>query len=140
MATPNDIELHLDAGGLYREEVFTDQKIGTIRQLFPVKSDGSPDPGRAVIFAGQMLLLDDLLALTGGLRRDEILVTQVNYVKDARGVWGDAHTGTAARLVSMESPPTFTPICRLTIASGTVDIPTASAPIPRRNRISAGVS
>ncbi len=47
-------------------------------------------------FAGQALLLDDLIALTGGLRRDEIIVTQVNYVKDARGVWGDAHSGTAA--------------------------------------------
>ncbi len=47
-------------------------------------------------FAGQALLLDDLIALTGGIRRDEILVTQVNYVKDARGVWGDAHSGTAA--------------------------------------------
>jgi outer membrane receptor protein involved in Fe transport len=46
--------------------------------------------------AGQMLLLDDLIALTGGMRRDEILVTQVNYVKDARGVWGDAHSGTGA--------------------------------------------
>jgi iron complex outermembrane recepter protein len=46
--------------------------------------------------AGQALLLDDLIALTGGIRRDEILVTQVNYVKDARGVWGDARSGTAA--------------------------------------------
>lgn len=46
--------------------------------------------------AGQALLLEDLIALTGGLRRDEILVTQVNYLKDARGVWGDARTGTAA--------------------------------------------
>jgi len=53
----NDIELHLDAERLYREEVFTDQRIGTIRRLTPVKSDGSPDPGRAVIFAGQTQIL-----------------------------------------------------------------------------------
>ena len=57
MGNASDIELHLDAGRLYREEVFTDQKIGTIRQLIPVKSDGSPDPGRAVIFTGQTQIL-----------------------------------------------------------------------------------
>lgn len=57
LGNPNDIELQLDAGQLYQEEVFTDRKIGTIRQLIPVKSDGSPDPGRAVIFTGQTQIL-----------------------------------------------------------------------------------
>jgi len=57
VASPNDIELRLDAAGLYREDVYTDHKIGTIRQLIPVKSDGSPDPGRAVVFAGQTQIL-----------------------------------------------------------------------------------
>jgi len=33
VATPNDIELHMDAGQLYREEIFTDHKIGTIHQM-----------------------------------------------------------------------------------------------------------
>jgi hypothetical protein len=46
--------------------------------------------------AAQALLFDDLLSLTGGLRRDELLITSVNYVKDARGVWPDAHGGSAA--------------------------------------------
>ena len=46
--------------------------------------------------AAQALLFDDLLALTGGLRRDELLITSVNYVKDARGVWPDALGGSAA--------------------------------------------
>jgi hypothetical protein len=57
VATPDEIELRLDAARLYREEVFTDQKIGTIRQLIPVKSDGSPDPGRPVTFSGQTQIL-----------------------------------------------------------------------------------
>jgi iron complex outermembrane receptor protein len=43
--------------------------------------------------AAQALLLDELVSLTGGLRRDELLVTSVNYVKDARGVWPDARAG-----------------------------------------------
>src|SRR5438132_622444 len=57
MAAPTDIELRLDASRLYREEVFTDQRIGTIHQLIPVKSDGAPDPGRPVVFTGQTQIL-----------------------------------------------------------------------------------
>ena len=57
MASPNDIELQLDGAGLFREEIYTDHKIGTIRQLIPVKRDGSPDPDRAVVFMGQTQIL-----------------------------------------------------------------------------------
>ena len=57
MATPNETELRLDAERLYREETFTDQRIGTIHQLTPVKRDGSPDPGRPVMFTGQTQIL-----------------------------------------------------------------------------------
>ena len=42
--------------------------------------------------------------------------------------------------VMHEMPSTSIPMWRATIASGTVDMPTASAPIARRYRISAGVS
>ena len=38
----------------------------------------------------------------------------------------------AAMLVMHEMPSTSIPMCRATIASGTVDMPTASAPIVRR--------
>jgi hypothetical protein len=57
MANPNEIEIHLDPSQLYREETFTDHKIGTIRRLSPVKSDGSPDPGRPMVFTGQTQIL-----------------------------------------------------------------------------------
>jgi len=57
VASSNDIDLRLDAAALYREETFTDHKIGTIRQLIPVKSDGAPDPGRPVLFTGQTQIL-----------------------------------------------------------------------------------
>ena len=53
MADPNEIDLHMDGADLYREEVFTDRKIGTIRQLIPVTGSGAPDPSRTVLFAGQ---------------------------------------------------------------------------------------
>ena len=46
--------------------------------------------------AAQALLFDDFLSLTGGLRRDELLITSVNYVKAANGLWPDARGGAAA--------------------------------------------
>lgn len=47
----------MDPAALYREEVFTDRKVGTIRRLTPVKSDGSTDANRAVIYIGQAQLM-----------------------------------------------------------------------------------
>lgn len=50
-------EITMDAADMYREEMFTDRKMGSIRQLTPVKSDGSPDSGRPILFVGQAQLL-----------------------------------------------------------------------------------
>jgi hypothetical protein len=38
----------MDPNGLFREESFTDQKIGFIRKMIPVKADGSDDTDRAI--------------------------------------------------------------------------------------------
>lgn len=58
MSTGRDLsELCMDAVSLYREEVFTDRRVGSIRRLIPVKSDGSDDPSRTAIFEGQTTLL-----------------------------------------------------------------------------------
>lgn len=56
-------ELKMDPAGLYREESFTDRHVGTIRRLTPVKSDGTPDEGRAVVYIGQSQMLTPLGAL-----------------------------------------------------------------------------
>jgi hypothetical protein len=50
-------EIKLDAAGLYREEIFTDRRAGTLRRLTPVTADGSADATRAVLFSGQTQLL-----------------------------------------------------------------------------------
>lgn len=47
----------MDPAALYREEIYTDRKVGTIRTLVPVKSDGSPDPGRKTVYAGETQIL-----------------------------------------------------------------------------------
>jgi hypothetical protein len=56
----NDIpagELRMDTGSLYREEVVTDRRIGSIRVLTPLKPDGSTDTTRAVAYVGEAQLL-----------------------------------------------------------------------------------
>lgn len=46
-------EFKVDQTNLYREEIFTDLKVATIRRLTPVKQDGSLDKNRQVLFIGQ---------------------------------------------------------------------------------------
>ena len=53
----DEIKLELDADNLYREDMFTDQKIGSIRQLTPVKRDGSTDTARPVLYIGETSLM-----------------------------------------------------------------------------------
>jgi hypothetical protein len=56
-------EMTMDASSLYREELFTDRKIGSIRVLTPVRADGSPDLGRTVAYVGEAQLLTTVGAL-----------------------------------------------------------------------------
>lgn len=58
MAAKSDLpEVHLDPAALYREEIFTDRRAGTIRRLTPVTVTGATDPKRPVLFSGQTQLL-----------------------------------------------------------------------------------
>ena len=50
-------DLKIDPATLYREDVFTDRRVGVIRRLTPVQADGSDDPGRATLYAGETQLL-----------------------------------------------------------------------------------
>ena len=45
-------EIAVDAGNLYREEVFSDLKVASVRRLTPVRADGTNDPGRRPLFIG----------------------------------------------------------------------------------------
>jgi len=50
----------MDAASLYREEIYTDRKVGTLRVLQPVKSDGTPDPARRTVFQGEAQLMTNM--------------------------------------------------------------------------------
>jgi hypothetical protein len=56
-----DPQMSVDA--LYREDVFTDQRVGTVRHLTPVKSDGSADASRPPIFIGQATVMTPMGSL-----------------------------------------------------------------------------
>jgi hypothetical protein len=47
----------MDPTSLYREEIITDRRVGTLRVMTPIKSDGSPDPGRQMVYVGEAQLL-----------------------------------------------------------------------------------
>ncbi|KPK69830.1 MAG: hypothetical protein AMJ84_08795 [Acidithiobacillales bacterium SM23_46] len=56
-------ELKMDPASLYREEIFTDRKVGTIRCMVPVKPDGSADAARKALYVGEAQLLTPVGAL-----------------------------------------------------------------------------
>jgi hypothetical protein len=53
-------EIKVDEKNLYREEVFTDLRVGSIKQLIPVTTDGSRDLTRPVMFLGETQLMSQM--------------------------------------------------------------------------------
>ena len=62
LATPDNQrsdkpEAKMDATNLYREDVVTDRRVGTLRMMTPIKSDGSVDTAREPIFVGEAQIM-----------------------------------------------------------------------------------
>ena len=55
---PRDTQM--DASSLWREEIYTDRKIGTIRALQPVGADGQPDAVRKPVFVGEAQIMTSM--------------------------------------------------------------------------------
>ena len=53
-------EATMDAASLYREEIYTDRRVGTLRVLIPVKSDGTPDAQRHAVYQGEAQLMTNM--------------------------------------------------------------------------------
>lgn len=51
------------ADDLYREETFTDRRVGTIQRLLPIGADGQPDPTRSEVYVGQTQVMTPAGAL-----------------------------------------------------------------------------
>lgn len=50
----------MDAGALYKEETFTDRRVGAIRRLTPVHADGTADATRPTLFVGQAEIMTNM--------------------------------------------------------------------------------
>jgi len=47
----------MDATALYREDIITDRKVGTIRRMIPLNTDGSDDSARPTIYVGEAQIM-----------------------------------------------------------------------------------
>lgn len=53
----NDIDFTVDRNNLYREVMFTDLKVASIKKLVPIHPDGSDDKSRPTVFIGETQLM-----------------------------------------------------------------------------------
>ncbi len=58
-----DTDVQMEANSLYREETFTDRRVGTLQILTPVNSDGTTDSARQAVYVGQTQILTPAGAL-----------------------------------------------------------------------------
>jgi hypothetical protein len=73
----------MDAKSLYREEIYTDRKVGTLRVLVPVKSDGAPDPSRPTLFQGEAQLMTNMgpLPISFDIEAKDLASAVANYAE-----------------------------------------------------------
>ncbi len=53
----------MDPNELYREEIVTDRRVGTLRVLSPIKSDGTADAQRKTVYVGEAQIYTNMGAL-----------------------------------------------------------------------------
>jgi len=85
MNNPNtSTEIKMDADSLFREEVFTDNAVGTLRRLTPVTASGETDTARHEQYVGstQVLTTAGPLPLSFEIQADSLA--------DAAAAFGDA--------------------------------------------------
>ena len=80
-------EIKMDTTNLYREEVFTDNAVGTLRRMTPVTPEGEPDPSRPTQFLGatQVLTTAGPLPLSFEIPAESLI--------EAAAAFGDAAKG-----------------------------------------------
>lgn len=61
---PDDrMDAEMDAADLYREEIITDRRVGTIRVLTPITTEGRPDGSRSPQYIGEAQIMTSMGAL-----------------------------------------------------------------------------
>ena len=85
-AEPRNPEATMDAASLYREEIVTDRKVGTIRMLVPITTAGVTDASRPTIYAGEAQIMTNMGALPVSFDIDAANLAEAvaNYGEAAR--------------------------------------------------------
>ena len=52
-----ETEAKMDSTSLYREEIITDRKVGTLRVMTPLTAAGATDPARPVLYMGEAQIM-----------------------------------------------------------------------------------
>jgi hypothetical protein len=74
----------MDAASIYREEIYTDRAMGTLRVLIPVTKDGAPDASRQTVYMGEAQILTNMGPLPISFEID------AKNLADAVAKYGDA--------------------------------------------------
>ena len=54
---PQEQDIQMDADSLCREDIFTDNRVGTVRRLTPVTATGEDDASREVRYIGSTQIM-----------------------------------------------------------------------------------
>lgn len=57
MAQRAETEAKMDSASLYREEIITDRKVGTLRVMTPISADGATDLSRPIQYLGEAQIM-----------------------------------------------------------------------------------
>ena len=57
MAQRTTEDIKMDPATIYREEIVTDRKVGTIRMMTPLKTDGTEDKSRPTVYVGEAQIM-----------------------------------------------------------------------------------
>jgi len=60
MADERSREPEMDVTALYLEETITDRRVGVLRRMTPLTSEGSPDSSRPVLYVGQAEIMTNM--------------------------------------------------------------------------------
>jgi hypothetical protein len=76
----------MDDTSLYREEIYTDRKIGTLRVLSPVKGDGTPDTLRRTVYQGEAQLMTNVgpLPISFDIDADSLADAVAKYAESTK--------------------------------------------------------
>ena len=56
-------DIAMDTNNLYKEEIVTDRHVGSIHIMSPIKTDGSADASREILFVGQAQMITPMGAI-----------------------------------------------------------------------------